>query len=759
MIRARIWRALALPTLVLAGAAGAQESSFELGAIAPPKLPPPLYVSAIEAGIGYQSLESFHFGRYGGVTAEGPFAILKGAISTGDAWNAEGGDHGGRFWTAAVDLKGFGTYALAARGGQRGRWRMAVFADGFTRALSDSAATPFFGAGTDRLVLPGNWLTGVSSARFTRLEQSLKPVDLKVAWRTVGGDFVLTPLEGYEVRLQFSTRNRQGIRPQSLAFGQEGNFSVGVFFPLPVDYDTHQATLSLAYADPRLQWAASYNVSVFTSVTDAVMVPNPFSGSLSSLVANQWPAGAFAGFPLGFGQYGLPPDSAAHQFLVSGGYAISPKTRLTLRLSYALQSQDETFLPYTANSQLLAPVPLPRESLGGQVAKLHFALNLASREWKDVDLSMGYTLDDRRNRSPSDIYSYVANDVQDQIRPTIPGNSRYIRINLPHSFSFHQAKAEAGYRLAPRTRLSLSYTGDFRWRDYQQVARTAEQVFKAKVLSTFASGSAWLSAGYAFRDGSDYDSALAWDLSHTEAYLNSAPTSRSIEQPFMRKYNLADRRRTEAKGGLTFDASSSLAISSSGGFAKDNYVHSPIGLRSSEAMTFDIDASYVIAKGVTASAFYALDRIRSFQNGYLIFDTTAGNPARNWSVRNRDTVHSAGARLGLQVVPEKFKLDAAYTLADGTSRTGVQSTPTLISSVSSPLPAARDITHSGEFIGEYALTPAAAVRLGYTVARHTSRDWQYGGLGATPVAQILGSGIAPPRYTAHVVWLTTRHQF
>ncbi len=759
MTRALLWRGLAVPTLVLAGVAGAQDSGFELGAIAPAKLPPPLFVSAIEAGIGYQSLDSFHFGRYGGVTAEGPFAILKGAMTGGDAWNAEAGSEGARFWTAAVDLKGFGTYSLAARGGERGRWRMGVFADGFTRALSDSAATPFFGAGADRLVLPGNWLTGVSSSRFTRLEETLKPLDLKVAWRTVGGDFVLTPAEGYEVRLQFATRNRHGIRPQSLAFGQEGNFPVGVFFPLPVDYDSHQATLSLAYADPRLQWAASYNVSVFTSAIDAVTVPNPFSGSLSSVVANQWPAGAFAGFPLGFGQYSLAPDSAAHQLLLSGGYAISPKSRLTLRLSYALQSQDDTFLPYTANSQLLAPIPLPRESLGGKVENLNVALNLVSREWKDVDLSMSYALDDRQNRSPLDIYNYVANDVQDQIRPIISGNSRYIRINLPHSFTFHQAKAEAGYRLVPRTRLSLSYVGDFRRRDYQQVARTAEQTFKAKALSTFAVGSAWLSGAYSFRDGSDYDSALAWDLSHTEAYLNSAPTSRSIEQPFLRKYNLADRRRTEAKGGLTFDASSSLAISASGGFAKDNYLNSPIGLRRADTASIETDISYVAAKGVSVSAFYGLERIRSLQNGYLIFDTTAGNPARDWSVRIRDTVHSAGARLGWQVVPDKFKFDAAYTLSDGTSRTGVQSTPTLISSVSAPLPAARDITHTGEFIGEFAFTPATALRLGYTVARHTSRDWQYAGLRASPVAQILGSGIQPPRYTAHVVWLTTRHQF
>ena len=748
--KSQLARVLLAPLLLMVAPAHSQDDGFELGSITLPKAPPPLFVSSFEAGIGYQSSDAFYMGRYGGVTDRGPFALVKARVAGGDPW-----DEGSTFWNGAADVTGFDTLSVLVRGGVQGRWRVSAFFDDFTRAYTQTAMSPFNGIGTASLSLPATWVSGATSARFSTLLADLKPFDLQVGWQNVGGDLVLVPYAGYEVRLQFSTRHRDGLRAHSLPFGQEADFSVGVFFPQPVDYKTHQVTASIGYVNPRLQWTAAYNLAVFTNGIDAVKVPNPYSRSLGI----PWQGGAFAGYPLAVAQYGLPPDSVAHQVVLSGGYAVAPKTRLTLRLSYALQSQNEAFLPYTPSTQLNVPLALPRPSLDGNIHRTHLAVNLAAREWKIVDLAFGYTLDDRQNHSPSDLYSYVANDAQDQIQPLIPGNSRYIRRNLPHSFTFHQAKAEVGYRARPRTRLSLTYTGDLRRRNDQQVAETVEQTLKAKVLSSFAEGSAWASYSYVNRNGSHYDSALAWDRSHTDAYLNASPNNRSIEQPQLRKYNLADRERHQGKGGVTFSATPALALSASGGFAQDIYANSLIGLRRSKSLAADADVSYVAGKQLTASAFYGFERIRSDQNGYLIFDTRFGNPSRDWSVQNRDTVHSAGVRLSWQAVPETFKLDAGYTLSASAGRIAAQSTPAIIYTVIAPVPDSRDVTHHLDMVGEYAFRPDTSLKLGYTYERHRSRDWQYDDLNYAPVAQILGSGIQPPRYNAHIIWVTTRYQF
>jgi hypothetical protein len=252
---------------------------------------------------------------------------------------------------------------------------------------------------------------------------------------------------------------------------------------------------------------------------------------------------------------------------------------------------------------------------------------------------------------------------------------------------------------------------------------------------------------------------LPWNLSHTEPYLNAAPSNQSIEQPLLRKYNLADRRRSETKGGVTWDLSRAVSFDVSGGYAADNYHRSLFGLRQSRALSLDTNVTYAFGQRFTSSLFYSFQRIDADQNGYLIFDTTSGNPNRAWSVQNRDTVHTAGFHTSWSVAPDKFKLDASYLISDATGRSVTQATPGIIYSATAPLPAARGITHSATLVGEYAFKPNTALRLGYTIERHISRDWQYDKLGLAPVAQIMGSGILSPRYTAHVVWMTTRYQF
>ena len=59
----------------------------------------------------------------------------------------------------------------------------------------------------------------------------------------------------------------------------------------------------------------------------------------------------------------------------------------------------------------------------------------------------------------------------------------------------------------------------------------------------------------------------------------------------------------------------------------------------------------------------------------------------------------------------------------------------------------------------YTVTADTTVNMGYTLQRHISDDWQYENAGFAPVAQILGSGILPPRYTAHVVSVSVRQGF
>ncbi len=730
--------------------ARAQDGSFELGATPVVTMPPPLTTSYFEAGVGYQDINSFHVGRYGGPIGRGPFAVFRGALDGGDAWDSGGA----RNWNAAVDVFGFDTISARVSYGTQGRWRARAFYDGFTRSYTNSARTPFIGSGGTLLTLPSTWVGSNTSAGFSALAQNLHPLDLKVDWRAAGGDIVVNPREGYEIRLSASHRDREGLRGQNLAFGHEMNTAVGVFFAQPVDYQTDQASASLAFTGDRLQWSASYNLSVFTNGIASVRVPNPYNRALGGL----WPGGALSGYPNAFGEYGLPPSSIAHQALISGAYALSPKVRVTARVSYMVQKQDEEFLPYTAMTQLSVPEPLPRTSLDGKVYKAHVVLGVTARPTSAVDVSAGYTLDDRDNRSPIDLYSYVANEAQDQVRPLVPGASRYIRYKLPHSFTFQQAKTDVGVRLAARTRLTISYVGDFRARKYQQVSDTSEHSFRAKLLTTFTAGSAWVAYAYASRSGSIYDDTLPWNLSHTESYLNASPFNQSIEHPLLRKFNMADRKRNEAKGGATVELGPALMLDAAGLYAEDDYKNSPLGLQRSESVQLDANLSYVLAKRLTATAFYSFERIKFDLTGYLMGTVNLSNPAQNWSTANRDVIHTVGVKADWDAVPQLLKVGAGYYVSDGASRFNAIGSNFALVMNTAPLPDVRDVTHNVNLTGDYKVRADTTLRVGYMFQHHTTNDWQYG-YGAAPVPQILGSGITSPRYSAHLVWLSARYDF
>ena len=743
----------ALKTSLLVGAAwpfAAFAQDFDLGAVPPPPPPARLFTSSVEIGLGSQSADSFYFGRYGGRTDKGGFLFGEGLISKRPAWDT--GD--GHFLDARVVFNGQDNPSIATRVGVQGRWRVNAAFESHTMYKSESARTPFDGIGTARLTLPANWIGGASSLLFPTLQASLKPVEMKVRWQTVGGDFVLNPKLGYEARIHVDHRERDGLKWNALPFGPESLFPVGIFFPQTVDYQSNHMTASLGYADGPWQWKAAYNLSTFHNYVPAMLVPNTYSRS----VGFPWPAGAFAGFPLAVGQYSLPPDNVAHQVALIGGYAITPQLRLTAKLSYSIQKQNEPFLPYTTNTNLTVNTPLPRTSLDGDVRKTFANMTLTGRQGKAFDFTASYTFDDRKNKTPMALYSYVPNDSQDQPAASLNGINRYIRYNLPHSFTFQKARLEAGYRLAPRTRLSLAYSGDFRRRTYQEVSRTNEHTIRSKAQTTFGRGSGWIGYTYAARNGSEYLDYISWNASHTSNYIAAGPQNQVIEYAHMRRYHIADRRRHEVKSGASIDVTPALIVSVSGGYAKDSYIRSRFGLLSSDSILGDADVSYTIKDRLTLSAFYTFERLRAHEVGYFLFNTNENNPAQIWNAGNRDRIQSAGAKLDWTALPGKLKFGASYTLSDGKTDIDVAATPFTQLATVAPMPEALVRTHNVGVNAEYTLRDSLAFRVGYTFEHHVTDDWRYLG-GLTPVAQILGSGELAPRYNAHVVWISTRKRF
>jgi hypothetical protein len=226
----------------------------------------------------------------------------------------------------------------------------------------------------------------------------------------------------------------------------------------------------------------------------------------------------------------------------------------------------------------------------------------------------------------------------------------------------------------------------------------------------------------------------------------------------MRKYNMANRERHELRGGATWEFTPAVIFDAAAFLAEDDYKDSPLGLQRSETVQLDASVTYVAGKRLTATGFYSVERIKFDLTGYLMGTLNLANPAQNWSTANRDVIHTVGAKLDWNALPDVLKLGAGYHLSDGTSRISSIGSTFALLMTTSPLPDIRDVTHNVNLTGEYKVRPDTTLRLGYTLQRNRTTDWSYG-WSAAPVAQLLGSGIVSPRYTAHLAWISARYDF
>jgi hypothetical protein len=192
--------------------------------------------------------------------------------------------------------------------------------------------------------------------------------------------------------------------------------------------------------------------------------------------------------------------------------------------------------------------------------------------------------------------------------------------------------------------------------------------------------------------------------------------------------------------------------------AEDDYKDSPLGLQRSETVQLDANVTYVLDKRLAATAYYSLERIKFDLTGYLMGTINLSNPAQNWNTANRDLIHTAGVKFDWDAIPDMVKLGAGYYLSDGTSRIASFGTNFAALMNTAPLADVRDVTHNVNLTGDYKVRPDTTLRVGYTFQRHRTTDWAYG-WSAAPVAQLLGSGILSPRYSAHMGWVSARYDF
>jgi MtrB/PioB family decaheme-associated outer membrane protein len=532
----------------------------------------------VDYGLGYVSDSSYGFGRYNGLEDEGLYPVLsfETELRPGrrDYLRARGSNLG-------VDAR-----SLSVRYGRQGLFSTFLRYDQLPHLRTDSAVTPFAGAGGDTLTDSG----------------TLNPLSLETERKRLAAGLSYQLRPRWKVNLALRQEKKDGTDWVGGAIqgggGGGGGAAVGqtdsALLPEPIDQTTTDFDASLEYNGGRSQWRLGLQGSFYDNEHAFLRWETP------AIAAGATAAGA----P---GQLALPPDNHFLQFTLSGSQLVSDTTRLTGLFSAGLMEQDDAFLPYTVAG--VSPA-LPRSSLDGEVWVYAAQLGVTARPVQKLRLNAKYRYDERDNQTPQASYDYVRLDSGTVIAGVT---------NEPLSYRKHRVDVDANYRFSSEWRGLLGYEFLETERTFSDVERNREHT---------------VSGGLKWRPRDDFDAALRVSAAQREASAYQAEIPN--QNPLLRKYYLADRDRLRGGVVLSYMPSAALSIGLSADLLSDDYPDTALGLTEANGRIYGVDLSYQPSEDTRWHAFYSRDEMESRQLG-----SQAGGVA-DWLADFDDTVDTIG---------------------------------------------------------------------------------------------------------------------
>lgn len=644
---------------------------------------------SLELGFGLAFEDAYRFGSGTGLEDDGLYLLGDMAL----VWWGEDA----RFYELDAEKLGTRARALTLTGGVQGRYVFNLSYDELAFRRNDTGLTPFTGIGSATLTLPAGWQTAGNTQLMPDLASALKPIELGVDRKQLGFGLRLNQGTRLTHEFEYSRTTRHGLGAHSGSF-----LTLSSILPAAIDYETDSVLAALSYTAPQWQTRLAYEHSFFSNDNALIGWQNPF---------NPLVAGADNGLAA------RPPDNDFKQLSLTGNYRSLRGVTLVGSVAIGEASQDELLAAYTSNA-LLPAVSLPAPSADGRVESSHInASGLLSGNWgRNLRYKAFYRRHERDNRTPARGWQLVVTDVfQDDVRR-----------NLPFSFEKEEIGANLRVRIEDSVRASFGFEREDYQRDLQEVSETTENSYWAKLTATA-------------RDAASISFKVRRQNRNGSGYRPVDSLS-PPENPLLRKYNLADRDRSQLAAQINLDLNQRVGVSLSGEYSKDDYPDSAIGLRASEDRSLTADASYVPIPRLGLNAFLTRQT--------LDFTQVGRSNGADWMASGRDRFVTGGINLRLQGEDGRKRLLLDYSRSDSRGSSDINAGP---GNFAFPELSADLEVFSLSFSNQIRANLRA--RLSYQYERYHSRDWQIEGVTPTTIGSVLTFGESLPNYTQQLVWL------
>ncbi|WP_185231628.1 MtrB/PioB family decaheme-associated outer membrane protein [Teredinibacter franksiae] len=644
----------------------------------------------LEFGVGNLSGDAMRFGEYNGLYEEGPFSIANLRVN----YLAENG----RFYDLSMRNLTLDNQTANFTGGLQGRYEYFLDYSELMHTRGLGLSSIFTNNGSAQLQLPENW---VPVGQSSDISTELSSVDLQTQRKRINMGALYIPAHKWETAIDFRRDIRDGNKRNAGAF-----FFNSVQMLEPVDYVTDELELSATYTDRNLQSRLTFYGSQFKNENESLTWSNAFGPIASG--ADQ-------------GQLALPPDNQFQQLRLTAGYHLG-NSRINADIARGSMSQTSELLAPTLNQGLL--VQLPQDAGELKVDTLTGSLRLNSTLNRKVQVKAFYRIDERDNKTQSQLFNWVTTDAY-------PGVTRR---NLPYSFRNQSWGVESVLRPSRPAKISVGYDFSVRERSYQDVEKTEEDSGWGKVR---------------VKVGSKMDLQFRLSNSRREASgFNPVADIEPAQNPLMRKYNMADRDRIKGYAGASFFIHERVALDIFVDSSRDHYKNSPVGLTEARDLTRNADLTVVLTDKLNFHFFGTREKIVSKQAGSESYS------AADWFAHNEDIVKTVGGGVNYSLMGDRVKLGMDYMHSDSAGNIRVD---TYV--LSDPYPQLTTDYKTLNTFAEYAINENLFVKGSLAYESYVVDDWQMAGLAVDELVNVISLGYNAEDYDVVATMMSVHYRF
>ncbi|MGL4746946.1 MAG: MtrB/PioB family decaheme-associated outer membrane protein, partial [Shewanella sp.] len=479
-------------------------------------------------------------------------------------------------------------------------------------------------------------------------------------------------------------------------------FNQSMMLAEPVDYTTDTIEAGVKLKGDRWFTALSYNGSIFKNEYNQLDFENAFNPTFGAQTQ---------------GTMALDPDNQAHTVSLMGQYN-DGSNALSGRILTGQMSQDQALVTdnYRYANQLNT------DAVDAKVDLLGMNLKVVSKVSKDLRLTGSYDYYDRDNNT----------QVEEWTQISINNVNGKVAYNTPYDNRTQRFKVAADYRITRDIKLDGGYDFKRDQRDYQDRETTDENTVWARLrVNSFDTWDMWVKGSYGSRDGSQYQ-ASEWTSSETNSLV--------------RKYNLADRDRTQVEARITHSPLESLTIDVGARYALDDYTDTVIGLTESKDTSYDANISYMITADLLATAFYNYQTIESEQAGSSNYSTPT------WTGFIEDQVDVVGAGISYNnLLENKLRLGLDYTYSNSDSNTQVRQ------GITGDYGDYFAKVHNINLYAQYQATEKLALRFDYKIENYKDND-AANDIAVDGIWNVVGFGTNSHDYTAQMLMLSMSYK-